>query len=370
MADIRVCTLGEADLGDAAAYLAGLRGAEAEPAAPPSDLAAETARIHDRLRWQLVRNPARLADTAFGHCLRDAEGAVVGTHLAIPQRFALGARRLVGLLSADLRAAPQAARHSSGMFLAYLRLRGGDFHYATTANRNAGAFWEQRKAPPAPGSDHEFVLVLRPGPVLEELALRRGVPAAAARAARAAGPLLGAALAAARAFAGRGAASRPSVRAADDFDELAALAERHRPEGALTNERSAAHLRWRYGECPGSERNRLLRIDDAVGNRAWAALQRNLAGSARQVRDVRLLDLVRPEALDADGVLGALVDEARRDGDMLRIQGGALPGELLLRRGFRLRRFDGPTSYVAGVDSDGVPLGPRARFCAGDSDTP
>ena len=111
MADIRVCTLREADLGDAAAYLAGLRRADAQPSGPPFDLAAETARIHDRLLWQLVRNPARLADTAFGHCLRDPEGAVVGTHLAIPQRFALGARRLVGLLSADLRAAPQAARH-------------------------------------------------------------------------------------------------------------------------------------------------------------------------------------------------------------------------------------------------------------------
>jgi hypothetical protein len=362
MAEIRVRPLRPEHIDEAAAYLAGLRREEL-PANAPFDLAAETRAIATRMRWQLVDNPARLPDAPGGHVLRDAGDRVVGTHLAIPVRFAAGARRLLGLLSADLRAEPEAARHSGGMFLAYLRIPGADFHYATTANRNAGAFWEQRRATAVAGSDCEHIAPVKLGPFLEELAARRRLAPAAQRAARALGAGAGWLLRV-REWTGRSRRSgKLAVQPTLDWERLAAFAERHRAPGELTNERSASYLRWRYAECPGSERNRVLWVE-AGAEQAWAAVQLATVGASR-LREARLMDVVwARETTDPADVLRAVFDRCRDECDMVRVKGGTVSEAVARELGLRLRRLDGPTSYVAGVD------GVTARLVAADSDTP
>jgi hypothetical protein len=370
MAEIRVKPLLPADIPDVAAYLAGLRRDES-PAGAPFDLAAETRALEARVRWQLVDNPARLADEIGGHVLRDAEGRVVGTHLAIPVRFVLDARPLLGLLSADLRAEPRAARHSGGMFFAYLRMRGADFHFATTANRNAGAFWEQRGAGAVAGSELEFIAPVRTGPFLEEIAARRTTSSAVARLAGLAGGAAGWLLRA-RALLARPPSIRDvAVSACADWERLAALAARHREPGSLGNERSAAYLRWRHASAPGSERNRVFLVDQR-GQQAFVALQLAAVGAGRRrLREARLMDVVWPRAaIDAATVLRAAFERCRGECDMIRIKGGTVPADVARRLGFWQRRLDGPTSYVAGVGPDRAPLAPRARLVAADSDTP
>ncbi len=369
MAEIQVCPLRPENLSEVAAYLAALRRAE-PPADASFDIAVETRNIEERMRWQLTDNPARLPDLAGGHFLRDSQGKVVGTHLAIPVRFALGVRPMLGLLGADLRADPRAARYSSGMFLAYLRTKGPDFHYATTTNRSGGAFFEQQKATAVPESDVEFLLPVRFGPILEELAERRKLGKAGARAARILGAGAGWLARARRGFSrtrplGRGVAVFPCA----DWEQLSALAERHRDARALTNERSAAYLRWRYEDCPGSERNRVFLIEGG-GNQGWAALQFVAVGTRRRLREARLMDVVWPrEAMDAARLLRAVFHQCRDDCDMIRLKGGTIPEPVARQLGFWKRRLEAPTCWVAGRDSDGAPLALHAHFVAADSDT-
>lgn len=369
MAEIRVCPLLPENIAEVAAYLAELRRSELTGDGP-FDLATETQAIEARMRWQLVDNPACLVEPVGGHFLRDHGGLVVGTHLAIPVRFVSAGRPLVGLLSADLRAEPHAARYSSGMFLAYLRMRGGDFHYATTANRNAGAFWEQRRAAAVPGSDLEFISPVRLGPFLEELAARWKPGALTARAAGVVGAVGDWSARARRFFLQPPPIRDLEVAPCADWEHLSALAVRHRDPEVLTNERSTAYLRWRYQSAPGSERNRVFLIEQR-GKQAWAALQFVTVGAERRLREARLMDLVWPQGeLDAVSVLHAVFERCRDDCDMVRIKGGTVPDAAARRLGFWLRRLDGPTSYVAGIDAEGAPLALRAQLAAADSDTP
>jgi hypothetical protein len=62
----------------------------------------------ERLRWRLVRNPARSDDVPFGECVRSAEGAIIGSLVYTPVAFRLGEERLLGMNSGYFFTAPEA----------------------------------------------------------------------------------------------------------------------------------------------------------------------------------------------------------------------------------------------------------------------
>lgn len=368
MAKAQIRALHEEFHAELAGYLAGLVDDGRDPG---FDLAAETARIARRLRWQLVENPACRPDAPGGHVILDENGRIAGSHLAIPQRFVVADRSALGLLSADLRADPHVARYSGPMFLAYLRLPGADFHYATTANRNAGAFWEQRGIPPVPETELEFLRPVRPAPLLEDVALRRGVPSAVGVAVGVAGRIAGALAGPFLSRLGSRASAKLDIRPSDDWEQLSELARRCRAGPGPTHERSSAHLRWRYEACPEADRNQVFLIEDERGNRAWAALQIARIGTRRQLRELRLMDFVWPaDVLDPADCLIAAFRQRLSECDVIRIKGGSIPRDLASRIGFRTRTLEGPTSYLSGVGADGASFASTAHFVAADSDTP
>jgi hypothetical protein len=365
MARARLRPLHEEHLPAVARFLAERSWEEPPPRLEAAAVDAEAEQTLRRLRWQTVESPwGRAGPPCLGHWLEDAEGRMAGTHLAFPRPFVLGERRLTGLLSADLRGRPDVRRDASGLFLGYLRMKGVDFHYATTANRNAGSMWEASQAGAVAESDREWVLPLTLGPLAEE-AVRRTRLRALAPLAR----LGGAALSPALAWLRRGPATSLALRPCADWEHLATLAERHRDRAALSGARTAAFLDWRFARKPGGISDETFLLVDSSGNEGWCALRLRQVGQAG-ARAAEILDLGWPRDLfDPRDALRAIAHHCAGDADLLRVKGrgalGAAPRDL----GWRERFFDGPTSYVAGRDGE-KPLAELADFVEADSDSP
>ena len=361
MAKIRVLPIHEPDFPAIAEFLA-VQRADEQGAAPD----VEGALL--RLRWQALEKPAPRLKGGFGYSIEDSEGRVAGTHLAFPQQFKLGDHQLVGLVSGDLRARDDVSVQSSAMFFAFLRMKGVDFHYATTANRFAAAYWEQQKSHAVEGSDYQFIVPLRAGPLLEELRLQGRLPLPPALL-KPLGVAASGLMKVGRTLS-RGASSKGlRVEVCEDLEKLSALAEAGRDPTRLTTERSVPYLRWRYLDCAKPELNELLHLQDSAGNEGFAATRRVSGGLGHQIDTVQIQDLVWPRrAMNPAAALEGLVQRYAGQADVVRFKGRASLAVAALAAGFRRRDFESPTSYVIGQSSTGKPLGQAADFVDADDD--
>ena len=250
------------------------------------------------------------------------------------------------------------------LFRRYLATPGVDFWYANSCNEQSGVLWSKSKGLPVAHSDEEYLFVYRPGPVLMELAMRRGVPARWAAPVRWAGSTAGVVV--------RPRRPRTTFRVEPciDWERLADLSERCRDPKELTCDRSAAYLRWRYAraETPaGQIRKPDVYRFEGGGAEGWFALGHARRGQEEQIRSVALLDAVWPrdKATFAE-VLAAVIATGAAEADVLSLRprpGFALSDGLL---GLRKRMLPSPEAYVIASASQVQELTSAADFATAD----
>jgi len=361
MASFRVHRLLEADIPEVAAFLE----AQIAAAGPTQESAAAPARerIRESLAWHL-RNPARPESTALGQILRGEGGAVGGTNLQLPQRFAYGTRIVSGLCSSALFASDEArheVRAPAAMFLDFLRAPGYDFKFATSSNPLSGTIWRGIGGIAIERSGLQHLFVLRVGPLAEEFARRARLGAGLARAAGTIASL-------AQPLVGRRDRSRLAATPCADWEKLAALGEACRDPEWVTGLRDAPYLAWRYAEIPGPVRPVCHLLSDQGREVGWFALLASRRGRAGRIRGQQLVDLVwRRDQVSVEEALRAVLAVCRADSDLLVVHGRARLGDAPERLGAR-RLLSEPTHYLR-LDPR-APIAPPERFdlAPGDGD--
>jgi hypothetical protein len=290
-------------LDDAAAYLARRRPrVDATSWAP-------------HLRWLLVDNPLAASAPDHGLCLRDSAGAIAGLDLAFPAAFCSGERRMLALGSGGYFVEPEARGLGFYLFKRHLQSPGFAFFFATSCNAASGALWQALGACAAAECDVEYVVPIDLGVVLAASLQTRDASAPTVMAGRFAGRC---------ATALRSICSRTTELTAEpcrDWDKLAELARRHRPQRWITAERSAAYLRWRYGPRSPNHAAELCVFRDRRGNEGWFALQPTARGERTRVRGRLLLDAVWPrDRMSVGDVITTMARFPRREADAIYLR--------------------------------------------------
>jgi hypothetical protein len=270
--------IGRDDLAQLAAFLAG-ENAGATDGVSALNL-AQRAR---QLEWFLFENPAQPDAVPRGWLARDAEGRVVGSKLCVGQRFVCDGQPHTLLMGGGYYVS--SAHRGLGLALMGRYLEQGKRHalYASTMNEVSGGLYEHYGGYPIPRTDHEWLGILRPAPVVEEWLVRRfGRPGLARFLSRAAA-LRPAGLGSRRAPPGE---LRPVAEA-----DLADLAIETPPEHAreITASRDPDFLRWRYFQGDDPSR-RIYVYRSERGERALVAVNRRARGHRGQVQALMVLD--------------------------------------------------------------------------------
>lgn len=320
--------------------------------------------LRRRLDWRLCRNPARDPALELGYSIRGRQGELAGVLLVFPARFCMGDRKLTGLCSGSFFVERPARLAAFFAFRRYLNLPGFDFWFANTCNQNSGPLWSKLGGQPVPDSQFEYLLPLRPGPVLQAFAESRP------RWRRASGMAYLAGRLATPVLKPRPVRSGFAVQPCQDWERLADLARLHRNPQALSADRSARLLQWRYQQCPAPGRIQVCRFQDSRGSEGWFAWGESLRGRRRTVRCITLLDLVWPrEGMDArNPLLAALEFACQTPNDLLAVPGRAALASQLAGVGLRRRGLEGPRSFVLTKNGLGEELATLADLVAADGD--
>jgi hypothetical protein len=306
-------------------------------------------------RWLLDEdNPARQEGIPAGEIIRNDQGAIMGIFGFHPVYFRLGDQRLLGLGGHNFFVDPSARMQGFIMFRRYLNYPKADFCYTTSCNNISSQLWAKCGGAQLPDSDSEYVLVLRYGPILKELAIKKGVPRAAAAPLLLAGPLAG------LIFGPRRKRSGLKCERCDDWERLSAIAEQHRDPTRLTPDRTASVLAVKYeamcrnGKATGSL-DGVYHFTDSSGHEGWFGLGEKTRGSAVQMRSLSLTDAVWPRSsLEFSCIIHAVVELAGSRCDFLSIRDRSAWG---LRSGllsFRRRILPAPEAFVHSKAGSGL----------------
>ena len=179
---VRIGEIAEGDLEALARFLARMGSGTGEAMAAP-------ARDARHYRWFLHENPAQPAGVPCGWIARREDGEVVGSKFCAAERFWCAGREQTLLMGGGFYVSE--AHRGLGLALMRRYLEQGQRHalFASTMNEVSGALYEHYGGYKVPHTDHEWLGVLRFGPVVEEVLLRRTRSPALARVLARAGAL-------------------------------------------------------------------------------------------------------------------------------------------------------------------------------------
>jgi hypothetical protein len=314
------------------------------------------ARPENSFRWLLgERNPARPEDLPSGEIIRHGDGPVLGMVTYHPQVFRLGERRLLGLGAGNFFVDPSARMQGYLLFRRYLKTPQADFCFSTTCNAASGALWLKCGAAQVPLSDAEYLFVCRPGPLLQELVLRRRAWRGLASWARWLGNLAGPVVRL------RWPRSGLRVERSEDWEHLADIAQRCRDPLRLTHERTPEVLRGKYEQLTRDGRTGggvggMYRFADAQGSEGWFSVREGLRGQLGQIRGAVLLDVVWPrQSVSFVEVLSALVQTVAPYADALNVRDRAAFGLQPGLGGWRRRPLLAAEAFVFSQPASGLP---------------
>jgi hypothetical protein len=312
----------------------------------------------DDLRWMLG-NPHRREGIPLGETLRAEDGKIVGMIVAVPRLYRLGDKPLLGLAAGHFFV--DAAARLQGFFILrrFMGMKGADFWYANSCNRQSGPVWAKCGAALVPESDVEYLFPFRLGPLIQEVALRKGWPAGVGRTLRALGPI------ATLAAAPRSRRGPFRIEYTIDFERISSISDRWRRPGLLQPERSVSYLRWLYGSLPPGpdpdQRTAVYAFSDGNGREGWFALAFDLRGRDEQIRCARLMDVVWPQERTAfTDVLPAIAEAARTRADVLAIRGRVGLGLHDRDVGLRRRALLAPEGFLFSRSPATAELAPLA----------
>jgi len=276
-----------ATLPEVAAFLHRWRGSEDSP--KPETARETVPSIERRLRWLLIDNPVASADSALGYCLRDGLGVIRGLNLCSPTAFLSKDKRLLGLGSGSFFVEPLARSLGFYLFKKYLRTPGFAFYFASTCNARSGELWKAMGGYAVPNSETEYILPLRLDVVIPAFVAAKTASQVAARMARICGrsanPML-------RLLTR--SSTKLAIEPCQDWEKLAELSRRHRPPHHITNDRSPALLKWRYGPGSPAYPCAIYVFRDESGNEGWFSLGDLRHGEEGRPRESVLLDAIWP----------------------------------------------------------------------------
>ncbi len=270
-------------------------------------------------------------------------------------------KQLLGLAAGDFFIDSSARMQGFFLLRRFLAMKGADFWYANSCNRQSGPLWAKCGAAQVPESEVEYLFPFRLGPIIQELALRKGWSPAISKMLGVVGPL------ATLVAAPRLPKKRFQIEYCVDLDRLSDLSRRHRKPELLQPERSSAYLRWLYGGLPAVEADgqkmSIYTFRNDAGEEGWFAMVFEPRGGLEQIRSARLLDVVWPQNRSSfTDVLPAIVEVARRRTDLLSMRGrvgfGLHDGDLGLRR----RTLLAPEGFIFGRSPATADLVQQADF--------
>ncbi len=288
----------------------------------------------DDLRW-LLNNPDRREGIPLGDTLRSEDGKLAGMILSLPRMYRIGGKQLLGLAAGNFFIDSSARMQGFFLLRRFLAMKGADFWYANSCNRQSGPLWAKCGAGQVPESEVEYIFPFRVGPIIQELAFRKKWPPTIIKMLGIVGPV------ATLVAAPRLPKKRFKIEYCVDLDRLADLSERSRNPGLLQPERSTSYLRWLYGGLPTTEADGqkmcIYAFNDDAGLEGWFSLIFEPRGGFDQIRSARLLDVVwLQDRSSFTDVLPAIIEVARRRTDLLSIRGrvgfGLHDGDMGLRR--------------------------------------
>lgn len=317
-----------------------------------------------KLEWRLAGNPARRADLPLGHGLFDETGRLHGINLVFPWRYRGDGRTWVGLGAGGLFVDSSARMQGFLLFRRFLGIEPVDFHYATTCNAVSGGLWSRSKGVAVPGTDREYILPLRPGPIVQEAALRRGLSPALSAIARfvsaGAGPFL-------RRRPRHG--TRLKLMPATDWTRLAEISLGNADDRWLIADRTEAYMAWTYARSPLAREGSMhvYRFDAGPRREGWLSVSSSRRGRLLQIRTATLQDWSIPAGVDfADVLRSAARLETVRRSDMLAFYGRPDLQVPAGSWGFRPRALPSPNGYVVDGADAGTSLARRLVIAAAD----
>lgn len=294
------------------------------------------------LTWLLLENPARSEFGLLGCGVRSNQDGLVGCILYLPQVFVFRQNPVL-MLGSSCFYADESHRGSGGaLFLKFARVANQWPLFGNSANALAAQLWKARGASPIPDSDHETLGVVHWQPVVEEVAVRRGVGKSLARGA-------GAATAWLRHL-------RKLQLALDPESELVRLSsveeamELSRMESTsyLTALRDEHYLRWRYFSRRDSTIALFAFHNRHSRSQMFVAVNKRPRGYRMQIRSLNVLDVFPkpdPDALAA--IVADLHHKYREHIDMIVLRNLDAPcRNRLLEAGFRRRDFESPNGWL------------------------
>ena len=314
----------------------------------------------DNLRW-LLNNPHRREGIPLGETLRSEDGRILGMILAIPRMYRIGDKQSLGLAAGNFYVDSSARMQGFFILRRFLSIKGVDFWYANSCNRQSGPLWAKCGAGQVPESDVEYILPFRLGPIIQELSLRKGWPLPVIRLLGLLGP------AATLVSAPRLPKKRFKIDYCVDLDRLSELSERFRKPDLLQPERSRAYLDWVYGGLPttpgDNQKLATYTFIDNAGVEGWFSLVFEPRGGLQQIRSARLVDVVWPETrMSFAEVLPAVTQAARVRSDLLSIRGRVGLGLQDRMMGLRRRTLLAPEGFLLSRSPSTSDLVPQADF--------
>ena len=314
------------------------------------------------LTWLLLENPARSEFGILGCGVRSSQDVLVGCILYLPQVFVLRQNPLL-MLGSSCFYVDESHRGSGGaLFLKFARAANQRPLFGNSANALAAQLWKARGATPIPDSDHELLGVVHWPPVVEEVAVRRGVGKSLARG------------------AGAAAAWLRHVRKLrllpDKEGELVRLSSveevmellRMESTSYLTARRDEAYMRWRYFSRQDPTIALFVFHNRCSRSQMFVAVNKRPRGYRMQIRSLNVLDIFPkpdPDALAA--IVADLRSKYREHIDMIVLRNLDAPcRNRLLEAGFRRREFESPNGWL--LDRRGLLPTHDCHFVPADGD--
>ena len=305
------------------------------------------------LRWALLDNPVKYSE--FGMLIRSPEGQLIGFCPYCPFHFRFQDRRLLALASIDWFADRSARIQFVYLVKRLLELPGVDFCFSNSSNEQSGPLWEKCGGRPLFGSDVDWLVPLRLGPLVREAFLRRGLIKLAGPAGVAA--RLGNWWVRARNTGGVRMRTQPT----DDRKLIADLAERYRNRDAIVSDRNLDYLHWAYLAIQAVETRQLYHVVDPLGRDGWFSVSKRFWGLDRRIRMAILLDwAVPPSGFEFADLVRAAARAVSDECDVLafrlRTDAPGLPRLPFLKK----YKYANPKGYLVPPKND--PIGLVEKF--------
>lgn len=272
--------------------------------------------ILQNLQRTFQAHHADCPDIPFGLKLSKDDNIICGSLLFFPQTYRHQQRTWRALGSGSFFVDPDARMQGFFMFRKYLATKNVDFYFGNTCNSNSIVLWQNCKGVVVPNSDVEYLILLKPAAVFEELVLRKNKPWLRP-VARIGGHLAGC-LTHWRRNAGL------QIEPAKNHEQLAEIALTACPDQCMTADRSVAYLKWHYPTLSPSAdamTSRIYVFSDKQGHQGWFAIDTSQRGIRQQIHAARLMDVVWPrEHVNIKQVLHAVTSVLDRSIDMLSVR--------------------------------------------------